>query len=198
MVDDSTLSLVQSAQGGDRQALEQLFSRYLPRVRQIVAFRLGYRLEDFATYEDLVQEGLAQAFRNLERFEQRSEGSFRNWIASCVANTVSSHFRKAHAAKRGGGKVRPFSSYESEDVSVIVFEGKDPSPSTLYSRKEMLAKVEDAMLRMKEHQREAIVLRLFCEMSYDEVAETMGFSEEATARKVVSRALESLRKLAGL
>ncbi len=46
--DDPTTCLVLAAQGGDRDALEGLFRRYLPRVRQIVALRLGYSLRDFA------------------------------------------------------------------------------------------------------------------------------------------------------
>ena len=40
--------------------------------------------------------------------------------------------------------------------------------------------------------REIIVLRQLCQMTYAEVAEAMGFAEEATARKACSRALKKL------
>lgn len=43
-----TVSLVKKAQDGDRQAMEDLFVRYLPRVRQIVALRLGMPPSAFA------------------------------------------------------------------------------------------------------------------------------------------------------
>ena len=86
--EDPTTCLVLAAQGGDRDALEGLFRRYLPRVRQIVALRLGYSLRDFADSEDLVQEALLNVFRNLDRFGARSEGRFRYWLTRCVANSM--------------------------------------------------------------------------------------------------------------
>jgi RNA polymerase sigma-70 factor (ECF subfamily) len=191
---ETTLRLVREAQAGDDRALESLFARYLPRVRHMVALRLGYRLRDFATHEDIVQEALLRAFENLERFEERSEGSFRNWLARCVQNVVNDHFRRAGAAKRGGGKVRLASSYESEDLSAIVFAGKDPTPSAIISKEELVDKIESSLLGMKEHHREVILLRLFCDMSYAEIGEAIGVREEATVRKLYSRAIAELRK----
>lgn len=46
------------AQDGDRAALETLFTRYLPRVRRIVAARMGCTLAGFAVEDDVVQESL--------------------------------------------------------------------------------------------------------------------------------------------
>lgn len=191
---ESTLQLVRGAQEGDRRALDDLFARYLPRVRQIVALRLGYRLRDFATHEDIVQESLLKAFRNLDRFEPRSEGSFRNWLARCVVNSANDWFRRQRAERRGGGRVRPMSSLESEDITTIVFAGPDPTPSAVFRGRELAERIEDAMLAMKEHHREVLLLRLFCEMSYEEIGESLGIREPATVRKVFSRALARLRE----
>jgi len=101
---EETVRLVRAAQSGDQRSIEALFERYLPRVRQIVALRLGYRTRDFAVHDDLVQEALVRAFRGLDRYEERSEGTFRNWVATCVANTVRNWFRDEKAARRGGGR----------------------------------------------------------------------------------------------
>lgn len=189
-----TLSLVRDAQAGDRQALESLFERYLPRVRQIVALRLGYRIRDFALHEDIVQEAMSRSFQRLEQFEGTSEGSFRNWMATCVASTINDHFRKEGAAKRGGGKVRVVSSAQREDLTSIVFAGDDPTPSSIVGRKELVERIEACLLEMKEHQRELILLRLFCGMSHREISEAMGFGDEVAARKAFSRALSQLRR----
>lgn len=189
-----TVSLVRKAQGGDRQAMEDLFARYLPRVRQIVALRLGMAPSAFGQHEDLVQDSLLKTFQNLDKYEPRSDATFRNWIAHCVTNSIRDHFRRSQADKRGGGKVRSFGSFESEDLSVIVFEGKSPTPSAIVGQREILANIEKTLLEMKEHWREVILMRLFCEMSYDEIGEELGIREEATVRKLFSRALADLKK----
>lgn len=193
-----TINLVEAAQKGDRQAEEDLFRRYLPRVRQIVSLRLGYRLRDFAAFEDHVQEALLKAFQNLDQFEHRTEGTFRNWISRCVANSMNDTFRRQNAQRRGGGKVRVASAYESEDMTQTLFRGNDPTPSAILRGKELLEKIEASLLELKEHHREVIILRRFCEMSYDEVARSMGFGDETTVRKVFSRAMKKLRETAGL
>ncbi len=175
--------------------MEELFARYLPRVRQIVALRLGYRPSDFANHEDIVQEALLTAFKNLDHYEERSEATFRNWVSQCVANTTRDYFRRATAEKRGGGRVRSFGSFESENLSAIVFEGKEPTPSAIVGRKELVAKIEATLLEMKEHWREVILMRLFCEMSYREIGDELGIREETTVRKLFSRAIADLRRL---
>ena len=192
-----TISLVRDAQSGDRRALDDLFARYLPRVRQIVALRLGFRPSAFGSHEDIVQETLLKTFQNLDRYEERSEATFRNWISQCVANAVRDHFRRATAEKRGGGNVRPFGSFEGDDLSAIIFEGDEPTPSAIYGRKEAAERVEEQMLKLKEHWREVLILRLLCEMSYPEIAEEMGIREEATVRKLYSRALVELKRRCG-
>jgi len=191
----ATIDLVRNAQQGDRAALESLFARYLPRVRQIVALRLGHRPSEFHTHEEIVQEALLNTFQHLDRYEERSEATFRNWISTCVVNSIREHFRKAGTQKRGAGKVRLFGSYESEDTSAIVFAGDDPTPSAIVGRKESIDRVEKALLGLKEHWREVIVQRLFCEMSYAEIGAALGIRDEATVRKLFSRAIAELRRV---
>ena len=194
---ETTMSLVHAAQEGDRGALEDLFTRYVPRVRQIVALRLGYRLNDFADGEDLVQEALLDIFQNLDRFEETNECTFRNWLAVCVANSVRQHFRKAGAKKRGGGKVLRVGNFGTDDLGTVVFAGTGPSPSAIVRGRELAENVEEALLSMKEHHREVIVLRRVCGMTFADVARTMGFGKESTARKVFSRAIERLKEILG-
>lgn len=196
-LDVSTIALVRSAQAGDRAALESLFARYLPRVRQIVAFRLGRRPRDLSDHEDLVQDALLKAFANLEKYEERSEASFRNWIATCVTNTIRDHFRRSGAKKRGEDRVRVIGQWESEDAATVVLPDDGPTPSAIVSRRELVEKVEDALVEMREHWREVILLRLFCEMSFREIGDTLGIAEEATVRKLFSRAMNDLRGRVG-
>jgi hypothetical protein len=53
---DSTFSLLQRAQAGDRSAVDRLFSRYLPRLQRRARGRLPSSVHDMADTQDLVQE----------------------------------------------------------------------------------------------------------------------------------------------
>jgi DNA-directed RNA polymerase specialized sigma24 family protein len=122
---------VSAAQEGDRRALEELFARYLPRVRQIVALRMGRRQRQILEVDDVAQEALLSVFRGLERFEHRSQGSFRNWLARCVESQVAGAARKAGARKRGGGKVRLFCDLAPEGRSTQTFRDGNAAPQRL-------------------------------------------------------------------
>jgi len=193
----NTISLVKSAQQGSRKALEDLFCRYLPRVRQIVALRLGYRQRLFVEVEDIVQDTLLKVFEGLHRFEQRSEGSFRNWLARCVECQIVDSAREMGAKKRGAGGAKRFADIRGETLTSSVFPAEGPTPSKVAQGKEAQEKLEEALLGLPQHYREVIVLRQLCEMSYPEIAKTMGFNEEASARKACSRALQKLREALG-
>jgi len=191
----STWFLVSAAQKGDRDALDRLFRRHLPRVRQIVAFRVGCRIRDVETVEDLVQETAARAIAALPGFEPGSDGSFRNWLARCAETAVADRFRRLQAGKRGPGKVRAFSEIgtESGSLSASIFAAEGPTPSEVAMGKEADERLEEAMRKLPEHDREAIILRKLCGMSYTEVAKNLGFEKEGSARQAVARALYKLK-----
>ncbi|MEM7231280.1 MAG: sigma-70 family RNA polymerase sigma factor [Planctomycetota bacterium] len=191
-----TIQLVEEARGGDDAALDALFSRYLPRVRQIVALRTGHRLRQFVDVEDLVQDALVEVLRGLDKFEARSEGSFRNWLARCVESQIAMRAREANAKKRGSGNVRRMGDFGSVLHSSI-FPGQHDTPSALARGNELADSLESALLEMPSHYRELIILRCICSMEYAEIATAMGFDQETAARMAFSRALKKLKETIG-
>ena len=189
---DRTTDLVYAAQGGSRLALEALFRRYLPRVRQIVALRLGYRLTDFYRYEDIVQDTLLNLFLKLDRFDTTSEARFRAWLASCTTNSVREHFRRARAKKRSA---LPSTVFPSEGLLAEILPSRESPPPALAEFEECAERVEAALLRLPERERDVIIYVRLCGMSSDETADRMGISSPAAARKLLSRSLERLRRL---
>lgn len=189
----TTIGILRRARSGDDKAVDELFERYLPRVRRIVALRLGTPLKDFATYEDIVQESLLRAFEKLDSFQEMTEGTFRNWMATCVMSAVNLYFRKEAAQKRGRGRVRQLGNLGREGLSDSIFKGKGPGASTLVGRKEMENRIETVLLSLEDHHREVIILRHLCEMTSREIADALGFESAATVRKVLSRAMGKLR-----
>lgn len=187
----TTLAQVRAARDGDRGALEQLFGRYLPWVIDVVALRLGRRRRDCGTLEDLVQESLLDAFRSIESFQERSEGSFRNWLARIVENNVRDGARRRQAQKRGGGKERVLSDMSESNLDANVLPARDATPSQVAGAREQEALVEIAMLRLQERQRELLILRDRCGMSFEEVSQHAGLKNAESARTSYRRALQA-------
>lgn len=191
--DDPTTCLVLAAQGGDRAALEGLFTRYLPRVRQIVALRLGHSLRDFAAYEDVVQDALLNVFTRIDKFRPRSEGRFRYWPSCCVTNSVRSHFRRSRAKKRA--KFLHVFPYASDGILESIASGASSGPHDLVEGEELAERIESALLSMKEVQREVIILDRVCGMTRSEIRVALGFTTEESVRRYLAQALRRLKKL---
>lgn len=192
-----TVLQVSAAQAGNVHAREELFARYLPRVQQIVALRLNRPLREcWQDIQDLAQESLLEAFLHLDKFEQTTEGSFRNWIATIVVNNVRDASRRGSAKKRGSGKVKPLGEAGSDrEDSTINIPAPDAAPSVMLYTNEIEEARERAMLQLNQRHREAVILRHLCEMSYEEVADVMKLNSVAAARALCHRATENLRDL---
>jgi RNA polymerase sigma factor (sigma-70 family) len=181
-----TIAQVRAAKAGDRTALDDLLRRYLPWVRQTVALRLGQSRRDLATVDDLVQESLVDAFRSIDSFREQSEGSFRHWMAKIVLNNVRDHGRRNGSAKHR--VVR-----EAASTSGVV--ARDPSPSQCAQSAELEERLEQALLAMTGMHREILILRDRCGMSYEEIADQLGYRNADTARALHHRAMTLLDDL---
>src|ERR1035437_9149756 len=83
--------LIRDGQKGDSQAVETLFRRYHRPLFQ-TALRVLGNAEDA---EDALQDGLLSAYRNLKRFEGRSQ--FSTWLTRIVINAALMRRRSAKA-----------------------------------------------------------------------------------------------------
>ena len=144
------------------------------------------------TFEDIVQEALLDVFRNLHKFEERSEARFCNWLAVCVANTIKEHFRRGRAKKRS--PTLPFVHFYQLDTAESILAEETGSPAMLLEGAELAERIEGILLELKDEQREAIILSRVCGMSHEEIARTLDLPSAGAARKLLSRALFSLRE----
>jgi len=186
---DPSLTRVQleAAQGGDGEALDRLFTRYLPRVRAMVAARLGRLQRECADLEDLVQETFRDAVVALPRLDHDSEGMFVAWLARCVENNIKDHARAGRAKKRGAGRVRPFASLQTS-LSDSLFAGREDPASQVARGNEAEERLERALLMLGPRYREVIALRVHGGLSHREIAAAMGLPSENTANVLFLRA----------
>lgn len=191
--ENTTMVLLRAAQHGDELATNRLFERYRDRLLQVVSLLLGKRrsglLED---EEDLVQDTLLDAFRDLGSFTPRSEGALLHWLARLAENNLRDAWKRENALKRGAGRVRPRIDLSSDFLISSIFPGKDPSPSQVAEGRELVEQIETLLIELPARERHAFVMRRLCAASFEEIAAELELANAATARAFYSRMLTGL------
>jgi RNA polymerase sigma-70 factor (ECF subfamily) len=180
--------LIRRAVSGDQDALEKIFSRHSPALYQ-TALRLVGTPEEA---EDVLQEGMLNAFRNLRRFEGRSQ--FSTWLTRIVINAALMRLRSRRA--------RPVVSLDeklsSEDDATFAdqFADEGPNPEQVYAREELRDILHRHLSRLSPVLRTAFLLREVQGLSTQEAAESLGVSE-GTLKARLHRAKRQLANLFG-
>lgn len=176
---ESTFELLTRARVGDDEAVNQLFARYLPRLRRWARGRLPQWARQATDTQDLVQETLLQTFRHIERFEPRREGAFQAYLRQAVMNRIRDELRKSNR--------RPESTAVDESLP-----SEGPSPLAAAIGTEVFERYEAALARLRPIEREAIVARVELECTYEEMAQMLDLPSADAARKAAQRALVRL------
>jgi RNA polymerase sigma-70 factor (ECF subfamily) len=160
--------LIRAGQHGDEQAVEALFRRYHRPLFQ-TALRVLGNTEDA---EDALQDGLLSAYRNLKRFEGRSQ--FSTWLTRIVIN--------AALMRRRSAKARPAVSldetpHEDEVPASERFADDAPNPEQVYASTEIREIISENLDELSPLLRTAFVLREVQGYSTGEAAKKLGVTE---------------------
>jgi RNA polymerase sigma-70 factor, ECF subfamily len=158
--------LLREAIAGDQGALEILFAQHSRALFQ-TALRLLGNAEDA---EDALQEAMLAAYRNLPRFEGRSQ--FSTWMTRIVINAALMRRRskRAHPALSLDD-----SSEEKTPIAERFADGR-PSPEQLYAGTELSERVKENLQTLSPLLRNAFELRELEGLSADEAARALGVS----------------------
>ena len=173
---ESTVALVEQAKTGDRDALDRLFTRFLPSLRRWASGRLPRWTRDLMDTDDLVQETVIRAVKRIDHFESRHEGALQAYLRQAVLNRIRDEVRRS--------KRSPVATPLDDNASD---HGASPLENAIGA--EALARYESALARLRPEEREAIVARVEMDGSYQEVAQALGKPSADAARMAVSRAL---------
>ena len=135
------------------------------------------------------------AIAGLQRFEYRSEGAFRHWLATCVENAIRKAVRFQGAARGGRRQVQRVADLASTRLAESLFPDGGPGVSAAARGREDEERVEAAMLQLSPRYREVIALRVHGELSHREVAAAMGLPSENTANALFLRARQKLSRI---
>ena len=190
-----TLDLLQRAQGGDREALERLFTRYYPRVLPIIRVRIGRQLRARLESGDILQDTFIAALRSFDRFEVRDEAAFLNWLARIAEHQIQDAADFFGAQKRNVAREVPLDP--STDGSPSGREPHDaaPAPFEQVHQREQASGVEKALEGLSEDYRELILWRDFMGASWAVIAEETKRPSPDAARMMYGKAIVELTRL---
>lgn len=166
----------------DPEALAAFFERYFDRV-----YGLAYRLlGERAAAEDAAQDVFLKVHRAVDRLDVARDPE--PWLLTITTNVCRDVWRS------GAHQMSKRSSSIDDDPGVaatLASPTRSPEGDVLSAERERL--VQEALGALPEALREAIVLREYQGLGYDEIASLLGINE-AAARKRYSRGLSELGK----
>lgn len=167
---DDDWSLVDRARAGDRDAFGQLFHRHHAAIFRVARSRLPS-----AIAEDAAAETFARAWKALPRY-RRTGAPFVSWLYG-IARHVAADMATA------GRRTRPDAEVVQEPV--------DPWP-----RRDERLRLEAALERLPEEQRQVIELKYLVGLTNDEVAAALG-KKPGAVNAQQWRALRALERILG-
>jgi RNA polymerase sigma-70 factor, ECF subfamily len=176
---ESSIVLVTRARNGDEQALEELWARYLPRLRRWAHGRLPAWARGAVDTHDLAQDTLSHVVQRLATFKPQHDAAFQAYLRQALMNRVRDTIRQAQRRPAGD----PLDTGQPSG---------SPSPLEEAIGQQALKRYEIALQRLKPADREAIIVRIEMGLSYAEAAEALGKATPAAAHMAVSRALVRL------
>ena len=180
---DSDAALMARVQAGDLDAFEPLVRRY---ERRLFGYFLNL-LGDPATAADLAQETFVRVYRAAGRYQE--SGRFESWLFRIAANLVRSRQRRPDQRT-------PHLSLEeaSPDARELAGRGGEVRPDEAAWRAEVRRALHEALPRLPEVFREAVLLRDVEGWSYREIAEMLGVGE-GTVKSRAHRGRKRLKEL---
>jgi RNA polymerase sigma-70 factor (ECF subfamily) len=163
---------IEASQRGEREAFDSLVERY-----QRDVYRICYRyVNNHHDASDLAQDVFLKAYRAIGRF--RGDSAFSTWLYRIAVNTCLNFRASRH---------RP-----SEELKDDVPDAGRRVDARMEDD-ELSQQVREAVSRLPEKQRATLILKVYNDMTHEEVAAILG-STVGTVKANLFHALGNLRK----
>ena len=184
-------ALIAELKAGSEEAYAWLVGEFHQPVYSVV-YRI---LTDPADAADTAQEVFLKIFRGMKYFH--GESSLKTWIYRIAIHEASNRRRWWFRHKSKETSMEPTENYNAEQplsnsVNAALVD-KHKSPFENAADREIKARVEEALRKVSEPYRTAIVLRDIEELSYEEIAEITQVSL-GTVKSRITRGRDALRK----
>ena len=162
--------LMRRVQMGDEAALGALMQRWELSLKAVI----GRIVLNTSEAEELAQETFVRVWQQRGRY--RADAPFRPWIFAIAVNLARNRLR--------WWKLRPVVALD-DWTEVPTDDGAvDDSGTRRLERAERVKAVRDAIADLPTELREALILFEYEQMSYAEIAETVGASTKAVENRI--------------
>lgn len=172
MIADPDEDLVRRVGRGDPAAIQAMVARKLPRMLALAQRMLG----DAVEAEDVAQDAMLRAWKQAPKWRP-GKAKFDTWLHRVALNLCYDRLRKRREIPTDIPPDRP---------------DEGPAPDRGLLAAELGVRVDAALVRLPERQREAIVLCHYQELTNIEAASLMEVSVEAL-ESLLSRGRRALR-----
>ena len=184
----------------DEAGFEDVFDRYRKRLRRMVKLRMDHRLTGRIDSDDVLQESFLEAMHKLEDFRQRTDDlPVFLWLRLIVAEKLTD-LHRAHLGAQMRDVGREVSLYRgpmpeaSSAALAAQLMGSITSPSLAAVRTETKLRIQEALNRMDDLDREVLTLRNFEQLTNSEAARVLGITQQAASNRYV-RALMRMKEI---
>ncbi len=170
--------------------------RYREYLLLLARLHVGEQLRGKLDASDVVQQTLLDAHRQLRQFRGKSDEELAAWLRQMLACNAADAVRALGRAKRDVSRERSLDQAIEESSSRIEqwLAAEQSSPSQQMQRHERAAQLAEALAKLPEPQREALVLRHCQGCSLDEICQRLDRSPSAVA-SLLKRGTRRLREL---
>ncbi|MFC1889564.1 RNA polymerase sigma factor [Thermodesulfobacteriota bacterium] len=166
--------LLERLKEGEREAFDELFKRHQKSIYFLALRYLGNQ-EDAM---EITQQAFVRAFNAVHRFEGRS--SFKTWLYRITVNLC-----KNHLSRRPNAQEIPL-----EEIENRLATDPDPGPDPDERRQ----RVKEALEGLPERQRQVVLLRVYEELPFKEIARVLGCSA-GSAKVSYHHAVKGLKEI---
>ena len=176
--------IIRRAQQRDPKAFDELVDLYSSRLFGLLYRMSGSRHEA----EDLLQEVFLRVVRTIDLYKH--QGRFESWLMRIAANLARDNIRRKSIRKKNIESAGP----DGNDDRIDNQPAATPPPDRPMDTAEQVDRLNEALARLSDGEREVIMLRHFSDMSFNEIAHTLEIPL-GTALARAHRGLARLRTL---
>jgi RNA polymerase sigma-70 factor (ECF subfamily) len=185
--DDSDEGLMLRYQKGDVRAFEVLLGRHR---RPIFNFILRY-VGERSHAEDLMQETFLRVIKGADAYQRQAK--FTTWLYTIARNLCVDAARRGKHRKAASLDT-PMDAEAKDGATLLdVVPDKGAGTDRKVQSKELHGRLQLAIAKLSEDQREVFLMREFLDMPFKEIADVVGCPEN-TVKSRMRYALEKLRE----
>lgn len=143
---------------------------------------------------DLTQETFLSLYSALDGF--RGEAQFSTWVFTIARNLRTQWFKRQNRINQlTDGPAESISTVTCQDEELVIIDS-EPSSLDQFMHKEVLMRLRKAIEELPDKMRECLMLRLYHDLKYQEIADIMNISIQ-TVKAHLSQAKQKLREKLG-